>query len=175
MRPEVTKERLFEFMTHLGRQLNSEGRIYLTGEASALLHDWRTTTIDIDLSAEPEPARFFPAIAEIKNSLQINIELVSPADFVPSLPGWIGRSKFIDRYSKTDFFHYDFFSQAFSKLARSHDRDLSDVEKMHQSGFIDPGRLKSLVEEAREQIIRYPSLSESHLIKAINDWCEVHI
>jgi hypothetical protein len=31
------------------------GRIYLTGGATALLYGWRSTTIDVDLKANPEP------------------------------------------------------------------------------------------------------------------------
>lgn len=174
MRPEVTKKRLFEFMRFFADRLGSGGRVYLTGGASALLQDWRLTTIDVDLSASPEPQQFFAAIAETKNALQINIELVSPADFVPVLPGWEGRSQFIQDFGRIAFYHYDFYSQAFSKLARAHPRDLADVENMRLAGLVKPARLKELFGGVSAEIIRYPSLSEAELRKKIDDWCVLH-
>jgi hypothetical protein len=32
-----------------------DANVYLVGEATAVLHGWRATTVDIDLKMEPEP------------------------------------------------------------------------------------------------------------------------
>ena len=62
---------------------------------SAVLMGWREMTLDVDLKADPEPAGFFEALPRLKDELDINIELASPDQFVPALPGWVERSPFI--------------------------------------------------------------------------------
>jgi len=62
-------------MAALGKRVRGEGRIYLAGGATALLHGWRRMTIDIDLKPAPEPAGLFEAIAQLKEELDINVEL----------------------------------------------------------------------------------------------------
>jgi len=76
------------------------------------LFGWRETTVDIDLRFEPELDELFRAIPAIKEKLQINVELASPSDFIPPLPGWQDRSQYIGREGKVSFFHYDPYSQA---------------------------------------------------------------
>lgn len=61
-------------MAALGNSVKGTGHVYLTGGATALLHGWRDTTIDVDLKANPEPAGFFEAIASLKDSLDVNID-----------------------------------------------------------------------------------------------------
>src|SRR5512134_703510 len=94
MRAETDIKKLRTFMSALGERVKGPGLIYLTGGATALLHHWRATTIDIDIKPDPEPAGLFEAIAELKNSLDINVELASPDDFIPAVPGWRDRSVF---------------------------------------------------------------------------------
>src|SRR5205085_8895762 len=99
--------RLEQFMVRLGTVVRSDGTIYLTGGSTALLYGWRSATIDIDLKADPKPNGFFPAIAGLKEELDINVELASPDQFIPTLPGWADRRIFIARHDHVEFFHYD--------------------------------------------------------------------
>ena len=62
MRSETNKEKLEKFMVALGERVEGPGRIYLAGGATALLHEWRAMTIDIDLRADPEPSGLFEAL-----------------------------------------------------------------------------------------------------------------
>ena len=41
-----------------------------------------------------EPPRFFEALAELKEELDLNIELASPDDFIPEVPHWRERCLF---------------------------------------------------------------------------------
>jgi hypothetical protein len=75
------------------------------------------------------------AVPELKESLSVNIELVSPAHFIPELPGWEGRCQFIAQRGPISFYHYDMYAQALSKLERRHARDLADVEEMKRRKF----------------------------------------
>lgn len=163
MRPPIDEQRLRGFLEQFGRRVRGDGRLYLTGGATALLYGWRTTTVDIDLRLDPEPNGAFEAIRELKDELGVNVELASPADFLPPLPGWRERSLFVGRFGTVDVFHYDPYSQALGKIERGHERDLSDVQAMLARGLIDAARLRELYAQIRPQLIRYPAVEAAVL------------
>ena len=171
MRHETDRAKLEFFMQELGKRVSSAGRIYLTGGATALLYGWRAATIDIDLKAEPEPDGLFEAIAELKDELEVNVELASPDDFIPPLPDWQTRGVSIGRFGKIDFFHYDFYSQVLSKLERRHDRDLADVAAFAARGLIEKDRLQAMFEQIAPKLIRYPAVDISTFRAAVIEFC----
>jgi len=159
-------------MAALGRRVRGGGRIYLTGGATALLHGWRPMTIDVDLKPDPEPAGFFEAIAQLKEELDINVELASPDDFIPAIPGWRERSVFIARHGPLEFLHYDPYGQALSKLQRRHERDLSDVRSMHRDGLIRADRLEEMFRAIEPNLIRYPAIDPASFRASVNEFCQ---
>lgn len=171
MRPPVDIARLNDFMVAMGRKTKGPGRIYLTGGATALLHGWRPMTVDVDIKADPEPSGFFESIALIKNELSLNVELASPSDFIPELPNWRERSLFVGRHGSLDFYHYDPYSQALSKLERGHTRDLVDVEAMLQDGLIRKNLLLELFEQIEPYLIRYPALDPTSFRNTVEAFC----
>lgn len=174
MRADTTIEKLHAFMAALGERVTSDGRIYLTGGASALLYEWRPTTIDIDLKAAPEPRGFFEGIASLKNQLDVNVEIAAPDQFIPPLPGWEERSIFIARHGRLDFYHYDFYSQALAKIERGHERDVSDVEAMIRCQLITPSRLWELFGSIEPGLIRYPAITPEAFRAAVETFCSRH-
>src|ERR1043166_8327683 len=108
MRQKVTVELLKKFMEKLAASARSPGKVYFTGGATALLLGFRDQTIDIDLKLDPEPRGVFEAIALLKKELDINVELASPADFIPPAPDWRERSRHIASINQIEFYHYDF-------------------------------------------------------------------
>lgn len=156
-------------MDALGRSARAETRVYLTGGATAVLQGWRNATIDIDLKIEPERDEILRSFPDLKEQLEINIELASPGDFIPELPGWRDRSPFIARSGPLFFHHYDFFSQALSKLERRHRRDLQDVEEMFERRLIDGPRLASLFREIEPEFFRYPAIDPRAFRRAVED------
>ncbi len=171
MREPVDKERIEAFMAAIGSRVHGSGRIYLTGGATALLHGWRLSTIDIDVKPDPEPEGFFEAVAELKESLSMNVELASPDQFLPELPGWRSRSRFIDRFGSVDFYHYDLYSQALSKIERGHDRDRHDVVAMVDRDLIDQTRLWDLFVEIAPDLVRFPSIDGATLRMNVGEFC----
>jgi hypothetical protein len=163
MREAVTEPRLRAFMRAIAAEAREAGRIYLTGGASAVLQHWRDSTVDIDITIIPESDRILRAIPEVKERLHVNVELASPADFVPPLPGWEERSLFISREGAISFHHFDFYTQALSKLERAHRKDLLDVDSMIRDGLVDPQRLLALFEEAAGSLYRYPAVDPKTL------------
>src|SRR5689334_17455185 len=128
MREALTAETLQAFMSALADEARTPGRIYLVGGASAVLLGWRSSTIDVDLKIVPESDEILRALPRLKERLRINVELASPDDFIPALPGWQERSRFIQQAGKLAFYHYDFYAQALAKIQRGHAVDLGDVK-----------------------------------------------
>lgn len=158
MRGDTTGEKVRAFMEALGRASSSPGRVYLTGGSSAVLIGWRLSTVDIDLRLDPEPAGAFEALRRLKDELQINVELASPQDFIPPVPGWERASVFIARHGDVSFYHYDFRGQALAKLERGHGRDLLDVSAMLERGLVTADAIRESFAAIRAEIVRYPSV-----------------
>lgn len=145
-------------MRGLGAEADKDGKAYFTGGATAVLIGWRSTTIDVDLKLVPESDRLLRALPRLKDELRVNVELVSPADFVPVPAGWEDRSLFVAREGRLGFYHFDPYSQALAKLERSHARDLEDVQAMRQRGLVDPVRALAYLEEIEPELYRYPAV-----------------
>ena len=158
MRQPVDRERIRAFARALGREARRDTKLYLTGGASAVLRGWREATLDIDVRFEPEADELLLAVARLKNELDVNVELASPSDFIPELPGWRDRSPFVFREGRLDVHDFDFYSQALSKIERGFSQDLSDVAAMLRDGLVDRGRLKELFAEIEPSLFRYPAI-----------------
>lgn len=158
-------------MVALGHRVRSSGAIFLTGGATALLFKWRETTIDVDIKPDPEPAGLFEAIAALKDELDLNVELASPDQFIPAIPGWRERSLFIARHGRVDFFHYDPYGQALSKLQRRHERDLQDVRAMVRDGLVRVDRLPEMFAQIEPHLIRYPAVDPASFRAAVMEFC----
>jgi len=154
-------------MVELAARVRGPARIYFTGGGTAVWEGWREMTVDLDLKAVPEPAGWFEALAELKDRVDINVELASPDDFIPPLPGWQERSRFIARHGNLEFYHYDPYSQALSKIERGHERDLRDVAAMIERGMVDRSRLWQLYQEIEPQLIRYPAIEPAAFREAV--------
>lgn len=174
MRSESDKNRIEAFMSALGARVRSAGRIYLTGGATAVLYGWRASTIDVDIKLDPEPAGLFEALVILKDELDINVELASPDDFVPAIPGWRERSIFIVRHGSLDFFHYDPYGQALSKLQRKHDRDLIDVEALVRYGLVERKRLREMFIQIEADLIRYPAIDPASFRDGVMEFCNAN-
>lgn len=171
MRAETDKGRLEAFFEALGNRVTGEGRVYLTGGATAVLCGWRPMTIDVDIKGDPEPSGFFEAIAAIKDELDINVELASPDLFIPPLPGWRERSLYVARHGLVEFYHYDPYSQALAKIERGHDRDHADVQALLEFGLIDKGRLLDYFFAVENDLIRYPAIEPGTFRAAVTTFC----
>ncbi|MEN9991243.1 MAG: hypothetical protein RLZZ224_945 [Verrucomicrobiota bacterium] len=171
MRHPLDINRLHTFMAAMAQHTKGVGCIYFTGGATALLHGWRPMTVDVDMKADPEPAGYFEAIATLKDALSLNVELASPSDFIPELPEWRERCLFIARHGQIDFYHYDPYSQALSKLERGHSRDLADVEAMLRDRLIDQKRLLDFFTQIEPNLIRYPALDPQSFRETVETFC----
>jgi len=145
-------------MRSLGGHATVEGRIYFTGGVSALLMKWRDSTIDIDIKMVPEQDALLRALPVLKESLEINVELAAPDQFIPALDLWAERSPFIAREERVSFHHYDFYSQALAKIERGHARDVDDVMAMLDLGLIEREKTLEFFDQIEAKLFRYPAI-----------------
>ncbi len=107
---------------------------------------------------EPDLDALLRELPALKNDLGVNIELASPPDFIPELPGWRDRSPFVFREGNVEIHHFDFYSQALSKIERGFSQDLDDVTQMLTSGLVEPDRLRELYDAIEPELYRYPAI-----------------
>jgi hypothetical protein len=168
MRPPVDEARIRALARELGLLAAGPVRIYLTGGSTAVVEGWRESTVDVDLRLEPEAEELMRALPALKERLGINIELASPPDFVPELPGWRERSPLLFTEGTVTFHHFDPYSQALSKIERGFEHDLADVDALIERGLVDPGRLRALYEEVEPELYRYPAIDPSALRRKLD-------
>lgn len=166
MRDNADAEAVHALMRELGRRARVPARVYLVGGATAVIEGWRPTTIDIDVRIEPDD-ELLRHLPELKEQLGVNVELASPADFLPELPGWRDRSRFLFREGLVDVFHYDLYSQALAKLERGFAHDLADVDAMIAAGDVAPGRLSELLTAIEPELYRFPVVEPDALRAAV--------
>ncbi len=158
MRGLADTEGLRRFFRGLARAAEADGDVYLTGGATAVLLGWRESTIDADILMVPEQDSLYRALPRLKEDLQLNVEIASPAHFIPELPGWQERRVLVERVGRLSFYHYDPYSQALAKVERGHEKDLADVAQLLARGLVEPQRLRELFEAIASRLHRYPAI-----------------
>jgi hypothetical protein len=169
MRELADGDRIRRFLAALGRAADREGSVYLTGGATAVLVGWRASTIDVDLRLEPETDALLRAIQRLKDELAINVELASPADFIPVPSGWEDRSILAAREGRLSFYHFDLVAQALAKLERGHARDVEDVHAMLERGLVDRESAGSYFDEIESELYRFPAIDPRTFRRRVED------
>lgn len=146
-----------------------ETTVYLTGGATAVLLGWRATTIDVDIRIDPETDDLLRRIPALKETLDLNVELASPLDFLPPLPGWRDRSPFIVQHGGVTYRHFDPYSQALSKVERGHQQDQADVTAMLERGLVDPESAIKLFEAIASELFRFPAIDPETLRRDVDE------
>lgn len=167
MRSAADAERIKHLADELGRVVAPGTRMYLTGGATAVLEGWRESTVDIDVRFEPDSDAALSRIKDLKEQLGVNVELASPLDFLPPLPGWQDRCRFRFRKGNLEVFDFDPHSQALSKLQRGFELDQKDVQSMIDSGQVDPRTLLNLFDQIEPELFRFPAVDPPALRTAI--------
>ena len=165
MRDLTTADAVRAFMVEVGRLARRPVNVYFTGGVTAVLHGWRDTTVDIDLKSDVS----IEGLSRLKEKLGINIELASPDDFIPELPGWRERSLYIGREGQVSYFHYDPYAQVLAKLERGHAQDLADVSSMFDGGLVEARGLLDLFERVEPDLDRYPAIDGASFRRAVED------
>lgn len=169
MRELADATRIERFMRELGRAVHVDGRVYLTGGATAVLHGWRETTIDVDIKLIPDRDEILREIPRLKERLNLNVELAAPSDFIPLPKGWEERSPLIRQEGKLSFHHFDPVAQALSKVERGHDQDIRDVQEMIAAGLVNPAGALVQFKAIEPELYRFPAIDPASFRKAVED------
>jgi hypothetical protein len=156
------------FMRALARAARRPARIYFTGGATAVLAGWRPSTIDIDLKIVPDDDALLRAIPELKERLQVNVELASPDDFVPVPSGWEERSRFVAQEGPLTFLDFDLVAQALAKIERGHAQDQEDVRTMIARGLVSPLAIRDAFAQIEPLLYRYPAIDPASFKTAVD-------
>jgi len=169
MRELADAAHIEQFMLALGTAANVEGRVYLTGGATAVLHGWRASTIDVDIKVIPDRDELLREIPKLKEQLNLNVELAAPSDFIPVPDGWEERSPFIRREGTISFHHFDPVAQALSKAERGHAQDLLDVNEMLDSGLVDPAEALTQFDSIEPELYRFPAIDPPSFRRSVEE------
>ena len=167
MRQLADADRIRQFIKALGRESSMPARVYFTGGATAVIVGWRHATIDIDIKIVPDSDGLLRAIPSLKESLQLNIELASPDDFIPVRDGWPDRSPFIAQEGRLRFHHFDLIAQALAKIERGHDQDLADVREMLARRLVSADDVRAEFAAIEPFLYRYPAVDPGAFRRAV--------
>jgi hypothetical protein len=170
VRELADEARIRSFMRALGEAASVEGECYLTGGSTAVLLGWRAATLDVDIRLEPEQDDLLRALPAVKDQLAVNVELASPADFIPLPRGWRERSLFAGREGRLSFRHFDPYSQALAKLERGHAQDVDDLRAMLERGLIDATRVRSCFLEIEPELYRFPAIDAPDFRRSVEEF-----
>ncbi len=81
------------------------------------------------------------AISELKQGLDVNVELASPLDFLPAPPGWQERSP--------------------------SERDLADIDAMIERRLTSPAAIRATFTAVAEALYRFPAVDQRELQAAV--------
>ena len=167
MRRPVDAARVRSFLKRLSSRTDRATRVYLTGGATAVLLGFRPSTIDIDLKFEPERDELLRALPELKEELEVNVELASPDQFIPEIPGWRERSLQVEQDGALSVYHYDLRGQALSKIERGHRQDLEDVAQMLGRGLVSGEELLEAFRAVEPSLYRFPAIDPAAFRRAV--------
>jgi hypothetical protein len=167
MRAPVDRARLVAFMRALADATRRPLQVYLVGGATAVLEGWRDSTIDVDLKLGDDADPVLRAIPAIKESLNVNVELASPADFIPVRPGWEDRSPFVAQEGTVTFRHFDLYAQALAKIERGHEIDRKDVDQLIGRGLVERRGLQEYFDAIEPELYRFPAIDAAAFRRAV--------
>lgn len=167
MRELADSTRIERLMRRLGAAAHIEGRAYFTGGATAVLHGWRDTTIDVDIKLVPEEDELMRVIPRLKEELNLNLELAAPSDFIPVPKDWESRSPLIRKEGKLSFHHFDPVSQALAKAERGHEQDVLDVRQMIATGLVAAADARAQFASIEAELYRFPAIDPASFRAAV--------
>jgi hypothetical protein len=167
MRARVDRTRLLAFMRALAEATRHPLQVYLVGGATAVFEGWRDSTIDVDLRLGSDSDAVLRAIPAIKEALDLNIELASPADFIPVKAGWEDRSPFVAQEGTVTFRHFDLYAQALAKIERGHETDQEDVAALIGRGLVEQPRLLDYFNAIEPELYRFPAIDPASFRRAV--------
>lgn len=142
----VDQERLLAFLKRLDAALNRPGVLFLLGGSSLIWRGIKTESLDIDLALaedEPDPLPLLEAITVAGDFIEALVDVIRMSESLPLPVGYADRAELAARFEQLTVYHFDPYSVALTKLARSAQKDVRDVGSMLKAGLIDCATLRA--------------------------------
>lgn len=136
----IDKKRLGAFLERLSIFLERPSTIFLLGGSSLTWRGVKGESIDVDLALaedEADPIPILDAISSASDFIEANADVMRLNDLLPLPEGYADRAEPAGKFGLLTVFHFDPYSVALTKLARSAAKDTRDVGGMIQAGIID--------------------------------------
>lgn len=168
MRDLATAGRIRTLFHRLGAVARRPVGAYLAGGATAVLLGWREATIDVDVVFEGDDVDgVLRAIPALKEELSLNVELATPAHFIPVAEGWQERSMFELHTGRLAVFHVELVWQALAKVHRGHRQDVDDVDAMLTRGLVTREELAAAFAAVEHELYRFPNVDPASFARAV--------
>jgi hypothetical protein len=142
--------------------------VYFAAGATAVLLGLRYTATEVDLELVPLDHFWLPALAGVKHSLGLTINLLaSPAHFIPVPRGWERRSPLIASNGRVSFHHFDLYAQALAKVERGDAEDMEDVGELLRRGIVHRARALAYFRRIEPELYRYPVIDPPTFRRAV--------
>jgi len=168
----VTPARPQQFLTRLGREYREQGSVYLVGGTGLLYQQLKGLTKDVDLSTRLPAAardRFGDVVRRLSREMNMAIEEVSPADFIPLPRGAEVRHRYLGQEGGLDLYAFDPVSTALAKIARGRAGDYEDIRALVAAGQLDGAHLTTALEEI------LPRVAAGEALKITPDAFRAHL
>ncbi len=146
----ITAANLRLFLQRLGERYQDPAEIYLLGGGALCLLGNPRVTLDVDYTtdmAAEDTARLQAVLAELAAEMQLDVEDVPVAEFVPLPPGAWERRRAVGRFGQLEVYIFDPYTIALSKIARGFEADLEDVLFMLGENLVEFAELERLFEQ----------------------------
>ena len=152
-----------------GRRVRNPHTVHLVDGTSAVLVGWRDSTRDIDVRPEPDSDQLLEALSELKDQLDVNIELASPLDYLPDLPGWPDRSPYQGRYGQIDVRTSTSACRRWRSSSGASIRTWSTSEPRSTRGLASADELESGWRQMQDRLFRFPSVNAEGVGRRLRD------
>jgi len=171
---ELTAQQIRRFLAEVGNRLQSPAVLLVLGGSGLGLLGNTRPTLDLDFDGEEKAVDEFRGLLEqLAKETQIELEAVPLHRFIPLPHGAMQRHIPIGEFGLLRVMVFDPYSIALSKLDRGFDSDIEDITFLFRHGFVDPGVLDSMVDDAAASAVEYdldPAQMRARLKLAREDW-----
>ena len=176
----IDKRRLESFLRRMSDLLDRPSKIFLLGGSSLTWRGIKSESIDVDLALlenESDPIPILDAITSASDFIEANTDVMRLGDLLPLPEGYAERAEHAADFDRLTVYHFDPYSIALTKLARSATKDLNDIDGMLRAGVIDCATLHHHFESVLERYKRKASRGDwadfqRKVEKFYNEHCE---
>ncbi len=148
----LSRSQIDRFLTAVGQRCEPDTTLYLLGGGALELLGGARPTIDLDyVSDDLQSDSLQQLLTQTADEMQIELEAVPIAEFVPLPPDADNRAVFVGEFGNLTVYVFDPYTIALSKLDRGFDTDIEDILFLVQRQLILVETLADFVETAVTQ------------------------